>query len=123
MTASPATAPRSTSTSRLAASAIRSVDGLNPAFDPTGRRLHFVPCADNLASDYLITQDRSTISAMSSRDQIVQIDEEHFGPISGGQATPWSRSSTTSPTIRTTTARRRPTRPATSPPSSSPTTT
>jgi Immune inhibitor A-like, MAM domain len=61
------------------------VDGLNPAFDPPGGDPSFVPCADNLASDYLITQAQIDQLGEELRSQIVRVDEEHFGPIAGGQ--------------------------------------
>jgi len=62
-----------------------SVDGLNPAFDPPGGDPSFVPCADNVASDYLITQAQIDQLGEELRSQIVRVDEEHYGPISGGQ--------------------------------------
>ena len=62
-----------------------SVDGLNPAFDPPNNDPSFVPCADNVASDYLITQAQIDQLGEELRSQIVRVDEEHYGPISGGQ--------------------------------------
>ncbi|MDH4143235.1 MAG: immune inhibitor A, partial [Chloroflexota bacterium] len=61
------------------------VDGLNPAFDPPGGDPSFVPCEENLLSDYLITQEQIDYLGNELRDQIVAVDEAHFGPISGGQ--------------------------------------
>jgi Immune inhibitor A-like, MAM domain len=61
------------------------VAGLDPAFDPPGGDPSYVPCADNLASDYLITQEQIDQLGDELRDHIVQVDEEHYGPISGGQ--------------------------------------
>lgn len=61
------------------------VDGLDPSFDPPGGDPAFVPCADNLASDYLITQAQIDYLGEELRSQIVEVDEDHFGPIAGGQ--------------------------------------
>jgi len=63
-----------------------SVDGLNPAFDPPGGDPSFVPCADNLASDYLITQTQINKLGDELKNHIVAVDVAHYGPISGGQA-------------------------------------
>jgi Immune inhibitor A peptidase M6 len=62
-----------------------SVKGLNPAFNPPGGDPAAVPCADNLASDYLITQAQIDQLGNELRDHIAAIDVAHYGPITGGQ--------------------------------------
>jgi len=46
----------------------------------------FLPCADNLASDYMITQAQIDYLGDELRDHIVATDVAHFGPITGGTA-------------------------------------
>lgn len=62
-----------------------SVNGLNPAFNPPGGDPSFVPCADNVASDYLITQAQIDRLGNELRDHIAAVDVAHYGPITGGQ--------------------------------------
>jgi len=56
------------------------VDSLDPAFDPTAGD-EFVPCADADASDYTVTQAQIDYMGDQLADQIVAVDEEHFGPM------------------------------------------
>ncbi len=44
-----------------------------------------MPCADNQAGDYLITQAQVDQLGEELRSHILDVDEAHFGPISGGQ--------------------------------------
>ena len=56
------------------------VDSLDPAFDPTAGD-EFVPCADAVASDYTVTQAQIDYMGDQLANQIVAVDEEHFGPM------------------------------------------
>ena len=56
------------------------VDSLDPAFDPTAGD-EFVPCADADASDYTVTQAQIDYMGDQLANQIVAVDEEHFGPM------------------------------------------
>ncbi|HVL59878.1 MAG TPA: hypothetical protein VM430_00495 [Microbacterium sp.] len=56
------------------------VDSLDPAFDPTAGD-EFVPCADADASDYTVTQAQIDYMGGQLANQIVAVDEEHFGPM------------------------------------------
>ena len=56
------------------------VDSLDPAFDPTAGD-EFVPCEDAVASDYTITQAQIDYMGDQLANQIVAVDEEHFGPM------------------------------------------
>ena len=56
------------------------VDSLDPAFDPTAGD-EFVPCADADASDYTLTQAQIDYMGDQLANQIVAVDEEHFGPM------------------------------------------
>ena len=56
------------------------VDSLDPAFDPTAGD-EFVPCKDAVASDYTITQAQIDYMGGQLANQIVAVDEEHFGPM------------------------------------------
>ena len=56
------------------------VDSLDPAFDPTAGD-EFVPCDDAVASDYTITQAQIDYMGDQLANQIVAVDEEHFGPM------------------------------------------
>ena len=57
-----------------------SVASLNPAFDQNPND-EFTPCADNVASDYLITQAQINQLGDELVSQIVAVDEAHFGEI------------------------------------------
>ena len=65
------------------------VDGqghsMDPAFDHNPGD-EFVPCAEHDAADYTVTQDQIDYLGDELRDQIVAVDEAHFGAI--GQAEP-----------------------------------
>ncbi|HEX6128422.1 MAG TPA: hypothetical protein VF071_05295 [Candidatus Limnocylindria bacterium] len=62
------------------------VFGMSPALDPTDGD-EFVPCPSKFdPGDYLITQDQIDSLGDSLTDQIVAVNEAHFGPI--GQAVP-----------------------------------
>jgi hypothetical protein len=54
------------------------VSSLDPAFDPTPDD-EFVPCADASADDYTITQAQIDYMGDQLSNQIVAVDEEHFG--------------------------------------------
>ncbi len=56
------------------------VDSLDPAFDPTADD-EFVPCADADPSDYTLTQAQIDYMGDQLANQIVAVDEEHFGPM------------------------------------------
>ena len=56
------------------------VDSLDPAFDPTAGD-EFVPCADADPSDYTVTQAQIDYMGDQLANQIVAVDEEHFGPM------------------------------------------
>lgn len=64
----------------LDGSAPTGVDSLDPAFDPTEGD-EFTPCADADASDYTLTQAQINYMGDQLADQIVAVDEEHFGPM------------------------------------------
>lgn len=62
------------------------VFGMSPALDPTPGD-EFEPCPSKFdPGDYLITQDQIDSLGDSLTNQIVRVDEEHFGPI--GEAVP-----------------------------------
>jgi Immune inhibitor A-like, MAM domain len=56
------------------------VDSLDPAFDPTAGD-EFVPCADADVNDYTLTQAQINYMGDQLANQIVAVDEEHFGPM------------------------------------------
>ena len=56
------------------------VDSLDPAFDPTPGD-EFVPCADADVADYTLTQAQIDYMGDKLANQIVAVDEEHFGPM------------------------------------------
>ena len=56
------------------------VASLDPAFDPTPGD-EFVPCADSSVEDYTITQAQIDYMGDQLANQIVAVDEEHFGPM------------------------------------------
>lgn len=64
----------------LDGSAPTGVDSLDPAFDPTEGD-EFTPCAGADASDYTLTQAQIDYMGDQLADQIVAVDEEHFGPM------------------------------------------
>ncbi|WP_166845073.1 hypothetical protein [Isoptericola sp. BMS4] len=54
------------------------VDSLDPAFDHAPGD-EFVPCADRSASEFVLTQAQIDYLGDTLSDQIVAVDEEHFG--------------------------------------------
>ena len=64
----------------LDGSAPTGVASLDPAFDPTPGD-EFVPCADSSVEDYTITQAQIDYMGDQLANQIVAVDEEHFGPM------------------------------------------
>lgn len=56
------------------------VDSVNPQFDPNPADA-FTPCADNLPAEDLITQDQINMLGDELTDQIVAVDEAHYGQI------------------------------------------
>lgn len=63
--------------------ALEGVEGthsLDPAFDPNPAD-DFVPCADQDAADYVLTQEQIDYLGAELTGQIVRVDEEHFGPL------------------------------------------
>ena len=56
------------------------VDSMDPAFDPTPGD-EFTPCAAHSADDYTITQAQIDYLGATLGQQIVAVDEEHFGPM------------------------------------------
>ena len=64
----------------LDGSAPTGVDSLDPSFDHDPGD-EFVPCADATAEDYTITQAQIDYLGDKLSDQIVAVDEEHFGPM------------------------------------------
>ena len=56
------------------------VESLDPAFDPTADD-DFVPCADASVDDYTLTQAEIDYLGAQLSNQIVAVDEEHFGPM------------------------------------------
>jgi hypothetical protein len=57
-----------------------SVNGLNPGWDPNTTD-SAVPCADWPQSDYLITQEQIDALGAALTEQIVAVNEDHFGPM------------------------------------------
>lgn len=62
----------------LDGSAPTGVASLDPAYDPTPGD-EFVPCADREVSDFTLTQAQIDYMGDQLADQIVAVDEEHFG--------------------------------------------
>jgi hypothetical protein len=62
------------------------VHSLDPAFDHDPDD-DFVPCADASAEDFVLTQEQIDRLGDQLRDQIVRVDEEHFGPIGAADPT------------------------------------
>jgi hypothetical protein len=56
------------------------VDSLDPAFDQNPND-EFTPCAESLASDYLLTQEQIDQLGDELTDHIVAVDEAHYGDI------------------------------------------
>jgi hypothetical protein len=56
------------------------VDSLDPAFDHDPGD-SFVPCADATAAEFTLTQAEINYMGDQLTDQIVAVDEEHFGPM------------------------------------------
>lgn len=56
------------------------IASLDPGYDPTPGD-DFVPCADADPSDYALTQAQIDYMGDELADQIVAVDEEHFGPM------------------------------------------
>ena len=56
------------------------VESLDPAFDPTADD-DFVPCADASVDDYTLTQAEIDYLGAQLSNQIVAVDEEHYGPM------------------------------------------
>ena len=67
------------------------VQSMDPAFDPTPGD-EFVPCADSSADDYTITQAQIDYLGATLSQQIVAVDEEHFGPMDAASSDPASDS-------------------------------
>jgi hypothetical protein len=67
------------------------VDSLDPAFDHNPGD-EFVPCADAQASDFTLTQAQIDYLGAELTQQIVAVDEEHFGPMDAASADPNSDS-------------------------------
>ncbi len=64
----------------LDGSAPDGVHSLDPAFDHNPAD-EFVPCEDKLASEFTLTQGQIDYLGDQLRDQIVAVDEAHFGPM------------------------------------------
>ena len=62
------------------------VASLDPAFDPTGDD-DFVPCADRKAEEFTLTQDAIDHLGDTLANQVVAVDEEHFGPMGAADPT------------------------------------
>jgi Immune inhibitor A peptidase M6 len=56
------------------------ITSLDPAFDQNPND-EFTPCAESLASDYLLTQEQIDELGDELTDQIVAVDEAHYGDI------------------------------------------
>lgn len=64
----------------LDGSAPTDVDSLDPAFDHNPDD-DFDPCTENAATDFALTQAQIDYLGDQLADQIVAVDEEHFGPM------------------------------------------
>ncbi|MHB1064442.1 MAG: hypothetical protein ACYC1Z_08160 [Georgenia sp.] len=60
--------------------AVAGVHSLDPGFDHDPGD-EFVPCADNSAADYTLTQGQIDYLGDMLANQIVRVDEQHFGPM------------------------------------------
>jgi hypothetical protein len=56
------------------------VQSMDPAYDPNPTD-EFLPCADGDAADYTLTQAQIDHLGAELSDQIVDVDEAHFGPM------------------------------------------
>jgi hypothetical protein len=67
------------------------VTSLDPAFDQNPDD-DFAPCTDNVANDYLITQEQIDQLGDELADHIVVVDEAHFGDVGTavGRTARWS---------------------------------
>ena len=70
----------------LDGSAPAGVASLDPAFDPTSDD-EFVPCADATAAEFTLTQAQIDYLGNTLADQVVAVDEEHFGPMGAADPT------------------------------------
>ena len=70
----------------LDGSAPTGVASLDPAFDHNPGD-EFVPCATTEASDYVLTQAQINYMGDQLADQIVAVDEEHYGPMDAADPT------------------------------------
>ena len=70
----------------LDGSAPAGVASLDPAFDPTPDD-EFVPCADAAAAEFTLTQAQIDYLGDTLADQVVAVDEEHFGPMGAADPT------------------------------------
>ena len=59
---------------------VEGVASLDPAFDPNPTDA-FVPCSERLASEYVLTQAQIDLLGDTLVDQIVAVNEDHFGEI------------------------------------------
>ncbi len=57
------------------------VESLDPKFDHTTPDDEFTPCAENSAEDYVITQDQVDYLGDRLSNQILAVDESHFGDL------------------------------------------
>ena len=64
----------------LDGSAPTGVASLDPAFDPTPDD-EFTPCADAAVDDFTLTQAQIDYMGDTLANQVVAVDEEHFGPM------------------------------------------
>lgn len=62
------------------ADSVVGVHSLDPAFDHDGTD-EFVPCAENSADDYVLTQDQVEYIGDALAGQILAVNEEHFGDL------------------------------------------
>jgi hypothetical protein len=65
---------------------VEGVHSLDPAFDHTAPDDEFVPCATNDPADYALTQAEIDYLGAELTDQIVAVDEAHFGPMDAASA-------------------------------------
>jgi hypothetical protein len=62
-------------------SVVEGVHSLDPAFDHTAPDDEFVPCATHEPADYAINQAQIDFLGAELTNQIVAVDEAHFGPM------------------------------------------
>lgn len=70
----------------LDGSAPEGVQSMDPGFDPTPGD-EFVPCADATPEEFTITQAQIDYMGNQLANQIVAVDEEHFGPMDAADPT------------------------------------